>query len=138
MHMLGDSPVRHRYPTGKKGTRIRRRHQRDDHPAYGVLPVRSVGEMVFEVLGREPNIVVETIRDNKIRRMRRMALVYPKMRTVAFYLETAKYCSGQSRRPAVRRAHAEGVLREDQGPRVPRRILLAANEVGTELTPTAF
>jgi len=58
-----------------------------------ICTLKSAGLMMFDVLGKEPNLTVETMDswDKKIRRMRRMAIVYPKMRNVAFYLEAAKY-----------------------------------------------
>jgi divinyl chlorophyllide a 8-vinyl-reductase len=63
--------------------------------ADNVVSIRSAGEMMFEVLGREPQWEVEALTawDAKTRRLRRMGKVYPAMRNVAFYLDAAKYWS---------------------------------------------
>ncbi len=79
----------------------------DDDAAGRILPVggpwnednvvtlRSAGEMMFDVLGTEPQFKVQTLEswDKTIARMRRVGTVYPRMKNVAFYLEAAKYWS---------------------------------------------
>ena len=60
-----------------------------------VVSIKTAGDLMFEVLGREPSFTVDTLEswDRTVRRMRRAGAVYPKMRNVAFYLEAARYWS---------------------------------------------
>jgi divinyl chlorophyllide a 8-vinyl-reductase len=63
--------------------------------ADNVVSIKSAGDLMFEVLGREPDFTVETLDswDRTVARMRRAGIVYPRMRNVAFYLEAARYWS---------------------------------------------
>ena len=104
-----------------------------------VCTLRSAGEMMFEVLGREPNIVVETMAswDKKIRRMRRMALVYPKMRSVVFYLEAAKYWSVVNHvAPPYGERTLKGFFEKLKDREYPAGSFRQRMKSGTELTPT--
>lgn len=59
------------------------------------VSIKTAGDMMFDVLGREPDFTVETLAswDAKTARLRRAGKVYPKLRNVAFYLDAAKYWS---------------------------------------------
>ncbi len=61
--------------------------------ADNVVTLRSAGEMMFDVLGREPVWEQETIAgwDKKTARLRRAGALYPKLRSVVYYLDAAKY-----------------------------------------------
>jgi divinyl chlorophyllide a 8-vinyl-reductase len=58
-----------------------------------VVTLKSAGEMMFEVLGQEPRWEHETIAgwDKRTARLRRSGALYPKLRSVVYYLDAAKY-----------------------------------------------
>jgi divinyl chlorophyllide a 8-vinyl-reductase len=104
-----------------------------------VVSIKSAGDMMFEVLGREPDFTVETLAswDAKTARLRRIGAVYPKLRNVAFYLDAAKYWSVVSHiaPPYGERTLREffGVLKDREYPAGSFRERMKA---GTSMIPT--